>query len=84
MLGKIIFSLFLCALIINAEVVDMSTDDKYAACEKAFDICIEKCEGTDTKYEECIQNCDLNLYKCNSKVEGLLEDNPEGEENSSN
>ena len=71
-------------IVINAEVINLSIDDKYAACEKAFDQCIEKCENTNTEYDECIQKCDENLYKCNSKVEGLLEDNPEGEENSSN
>lgn len=84
MLKKIFFSLFLCVLVSNAEVNNLSIDDKYAACEKSFDQCIEKCEGTDTKFDECIQSCDENLYKCNSKVVGLLEDNPEGEENSSN
>ena len=84
MLEKIIFSLFLCALISNAEVVNMSIDDKYIACEKVFDQCIEKCEETNTKFDECIEKCYENLYKCNSKIEGLVEDNPEGGANSSN
>lgn len=84
MLKKILFSFFLSALLANAEVVDNTIDDKFAACERAFDQCLEKCEGTDSKYDECIQSCDENLYKCNSKIEGLLEDNPEGEPRTSN
>lgn len=83
MLKKIIISLFLCALTINAQTVEKTIEDKYTACEKAFDICAQTCEESNTKYEDCIQNCDKNLYKCNSEVEGLTE-NPEGEEKTFN
>ena len=75
MLKKIIFSLSLLALVANAEVSNQTIEDKFAACEKSFDMCIESCESetSNTKYDQCIQNCEEKLYKCNSEVEGLTD-----------
>lgn len=56
---------------VYAENANNTIEDKYAACEKAYDACLLKCEEKNSKVEECMSQCDEELYKCNQKVEEL-------------
>ncbi|QDF29770.1 hypothetical protein [Halarcobacter anaerophilus] len=69
MLKKIIFSLFILSSLIQAEDFEQTIEDKYAACEKAYDECITLCEESNSNIDECTAACDEKLYNCNSKVE---------------
>ena len=74
MLKKIFLPLlFIFCISLNAQDSYQTVEDKFAACEKAYDECLTICEETNSKTDECVVACDEKLYICNSKVEEELE-----------
>lgn len=73
MLKKLIFPLFILCALAYAQETNQTIEDKYAACEKAYDECLAICEETKSKIDECVATCDEKLYNCNSKVEEEIE-----------
>lgn len=73
MLKKLILPLFILCTLMQAEESYQTIEDKYAACEKAYDECLVICEEKNSKVDECVATCDEKLYNCNSKVDEELE-----------
>lgn len=73
MLKKIVVSMFLFSLFVNAQEVEVSVEDKYNACSESYDQCLTKCEEANTNVEECGTSCENEFYKCNEKVDKELE-----------
>ncbi|WP_321311885.1 hypothetical protein [Halarcobacter sp.] len=68
MLKKLILPLFFVCSLMQAQE-SQTIEDKYAACERAYDECLVICEETTSNVDECVATCDEKLYNCNSKVE---------------
>jgi len=68
MLKRLIILVFIVSTLIQAQE-NLTIEDKYAACEKAYDECIVSCEDITSNQDECVATCDEKLYNCNSKVE---------------
>lgn len=73
MLKRIVVSMFLLTLYVNAQETEISIEDKYNVCSEIYDKCLTKCEETNTNIEECGTNCENEFYKCNEKVDQELE-----------
>jgi peptidoglycan hydrolase CwlO-like protein len=71
MLKKILVSLIAFTIFVNAEELNNSIEDKYAACEKAYDACLLKCEENDSGVTQCMSTCDEELSDCNKKIEEI-------------
>ena len=69
MFKKILVSIFVLTIFVNAQEVEISMEDKYNQCSEVYDQCLSKCDEVITNIEECSSICEDNFYQCNEKVD---------------